>query len=131
MVIISGQMPPCYAKDYVVDYTNSSELNNYLKRMDVSKDFLEKTGSSYINLVCDDLRMFSTYEAPEIDIKLPKAAIVYGDKDPDIKIKNLSKWKDYVDNLIDIKSFNGRHFFFNDCKDEFVSYLNELMIKNV
>lgn len=133
MVIVSGQMPPCYAKEYVVDYTDSKELNKYLKRMDVSKEFLDKTGSSYINLVCDDLKMFGSYEDNKKSdyLKLPKAAIVYGKEDPDIRVESLNEWSDYIENVVDIKGFNGKHFFFNQCREDFVSYLNELMLKNI
>ena len=130
IVILSGQMAPCYSKNYIVDYKNPIELNNYLKRMDVSKEFLEKTGNSYIELVCDDLKMFSSYkeyELSENDNLLSKVVVVYGKDDLDIKAELLPEWAKYTQKLVEIKGFEGRHFFFNQCKEEFIDYINSIL----
>ncbi|MFP3155755.1 thioesterase domain-containing protein [Lachnospiraceae bacterium ZAX-1] len=129
VTIISGQMPPCYAKEYVVDYANSDALNAYLKKMDVSEDFLKKTGQSYIDLVCDDLKMFESYLPMPMneDTQSSNIAIVFGEEDPEIDIVKLREWEKYCDNLVSIKSFPGRHFFFNECKETFIDHINKLI----
>ncbi len=128
LTVISGQMPPCYSKEYMVEYNNSEKLNAYLKKMDVSDDFIKKTGESYIQLVCDDLKMFETYcPTEEPEKKNSKIAVVYGERDPEIDVNRLIEWEQYTMQLVDIRGFPGRHFFFNACKEAFVQYLNEII----
>lgn len=128
LVIISGQKPPC-----IVDPEHyrccEEEGVTFLKKLGGIPEHMwdyPEALQYFTNLCVADLRVLQTYnpshEYPEN--KLPAGVVMYGKDDVEFNSEDLVYWNGYFKNLIEIKEFDGNHFYLGSLKKEVAEYMN-------
>ncbi|MRN57178.1 thioesterase II family protein [Paenibacillus monticola] len=126
-VFFSGEGAPKYT---VLDPMSELPLEIFINRIknmggipeELSKypDFL----AEYISIIQNDYKLIDKYDhKKEYCFENTKVSVMNGNLDTSINPLNKSGWQDYFTSQINIKDFNGGHFFIKEDNDKVVSYI--------
>ncbi|MDK1314036.1 thioesterase II family protein [Pseudoalteromonas ardens] len=122
-------------------HTNSNKTQTYhlphdefvaelLKLNGTPKELLEhkELMELLIPLLRADFQIAECYQAQPVSLPCP-ITVFHGYDDIEISAEQLHGWQDLSKHKIDIHYFNGGHFFINQCKEEVISQVNQVLRK--
>ncbi|RZM76729.1 thioesterase II family protein [Pseudoalteromonas rubra] len=102
------------------------KLNGTPKELLEHKELMELL----LPLLRADFQIAECYQAQATALPCP-ITVFHGHDDIDISAEQLHGWQDLSEHKIDIHYFNGGHFFINQCRDEVLHTVNQVLGKIV
>ncbi|AZZ99365.1 alpha/beta fold hydrolase [Pseudoalteromonas sp. R3] len=100
------------------------KLNGTPKELLEHKELMELL----LPLLRADFQIAECYQGEAIALPCP-ITVFHGYDDSDISDEQLHGWQDLSDHTIDIHYFHGDHFFINQCRDEVIRAVNQVLSK--
>ncbi|MCG7563242.1 MULTISPECIES: alpha/beta fold hydrolase [Pseudoalteromonas] len=100
------------------------KLNGTPKELLEHKELMELL----LPLLRADFQIAECYQAQPVNLPCP-ITVFHGYDDIEISAEQLHGWQDLSEHKIDIHYFNGGHFFINQCSDEVISQVNQVLHK--
>ncbi|WP_432407300.1 thioesterase II family protein [Wukongibacter sp. M2B1] len=133
-VFISGHGSPdiIINQDPIHDLDDENIVKKLIERGGLDEEMLdEELLELYLPSIRSDAKIYELYQCEMNREPLnQKLTILYGLKDKDTPIENVEKWKEFTNKEVNIKSFDGGHYFINDSCEEVISELNKVIRKN-
>lgn len=77
--------------------------------------------SLFIPMLRADFELDETYYDKKINILHCSIIAFAGEKDEEVKVEEISNWKNYTDKYFNYKIFKGGHFFLHDQEEKIIS----------
>lgn len=131
-IIFSGRVPPnkITIKKKIYDAPFPVLKEEILRLGGTPLEFFQSQElmDIYLPIMRADYKILETYSLHEFVNKLSCSISVFlGDKDLDTSIEDMKHWKLYTNNKCTLYMFHGGHFFINDCVEDVVSVINEIV----
>ncbi|ALB45160.1 thioesterase II family protein [Clostridium beijerinckii] len=128
-VFISGTVPPDIIKSSEKIHEISDKefcekiegYDNINKEMFKYKEFYKY----FLPTLRGDFKLVETYEIDKIEKLSCKMFVMGGDKDDFVPISSLKQWERYAEDPVEVKIFEGNHFYIKEHVQEICRIMNE------
>lgn len=133
--IASGSKAPHDMLDRKVSYNlPDSEFTKTLATLEGTPKIIlqnEELMELCLPLLRADFELSETYKLPpqEIESFDINTSVLGGVNDPDVSVESLEKWQELFTPPVKIHTFEGGHFFIDECKKDVLTIVNDILHK--
>lgn len=131
-LFLSGRVSPLEQNNKIISNKSNDELKVLLKDLGGTDPLIlnnEEAMNIFMKIIRSDFKLLENYKYHEHSRKIrTKVSIINGDKDKSITKEELESWEKLVDNDVEYKFYNGKHFYFNEKADLLCDYINKTLL---